>query len=52
MNVLAQDFALRFVRRIAHLDAHQEAVELRFGQRIRAVMLDGILRGDHEKRMG
>ena len=38
--------------RIAELDRDQEAVELRFGQRIRADLLDGILRGDHEERLG
>ena len=36
---------------IAHADAHQEAVELRFGQWIGAVMLDGILRGDDQERL-
>jgi len=45
----AQDFALGFVGRVAHLDAHQEAVELRFGERVSAVMLDGILRGDDQE---
>src|SRR5882762_871905 len=50
-NALAQNFLFRFVRGIAHFDAHQETVELRFRQGISAVMLDGILRGDHEKRL-
>src|SRR5258706_8976852 len=48
-NALAQNFLFRFVRGIAHFDAHQKSVELRFGQGIGAVMLDRILRGDHEK---
>src|SRR5213596_582253 len=51
-NALAENFFFRFVRGIAHLDAHQETVELRFGQRVRAVVLDGILRGDDEKGCG
>ena len=49
---LAQDFFLSFVRRIAHLDAHQEAIELGFGERIRAVVLDRILCGNDKKRVG
>ncbi len=35
--------------RIAHAEAHQEAVELRLGQRVRALELDRVLRGDHEE---
>src|SRR5216684_2088322 len=50
-NALAQNFLFRFVRGIAHFDAHQKAVELRFRQGIGAVMLDRILRGNHEKRL-
>src|SRR6266849_4354792 len=50
-NALAQNFLFRFVRGIAHFDAHQKAVELRFRQGIGAVMLDRILRGDHEERL-
>src|SRR5882724_12145492 len=45
----AQNLAFSFVRWITHLDAHQKAVKLRFGKRVGAVMLDGILRGDDEK---
>ena len=37
-------------RRILHQDLHQEPVELRFGQRIGAFHLDGILRRHHQKR--
>src|SRR5713101_1027747 len=48
-NALAENFLFRFVGGIAHFDAHQETVELRFRQRIGAVMLDRILRGDDEK---
>src|SRR5713101_2228099 len=50
-NTLAENFLFGFVGGIAHLDAHQKAVELRFRQGIGAVVLDGILRGDHEKRL-
>jgi len=49
---MREDFALGFVRRVAHADPHQEAIELRFRERIGAVMLDRILRGNHEKRIG
>ena len=34
---------------IADAQAHEEAVELRLGQRVGAVVLDGILRGDHHE---
>ena len=36
--------------RVAHLDAHEEAVELCLGQRIRALELDRVLRRDHHER--
>jgi hypothetical protein len=35
---------------IANRELHGEAVELGFGQRVGAVMLDGVLRGDDEER--
>ena len=38
------------VRRVGHDDLHQEPVELRFGQRIRAFHFDRILRRHHQKR--
>ncbi len=47
----AQNLALRVAIGIAHAHAHQKAVQLRLGQRIRSVMLDGILRGNHQKRL-
>src|SRR5260370_22289499 len=47
----AENFALGFVRGVAHADAHQKTVELRLRQRVRAVMLDRILRSDDEKRL-
>ena len=37
---------------ITQRDAHQEAVELRLGQPERAELLERILRGDHEERIG
>ena len=37
-------------RRVADFQFQHEAVHLRFGQRIRAFLLDGILRGKHEER--
>src|SRR5882762_2792315 len=49
-HALAKNFLFRFVRGIAHFDAHQKAVELRFRKWISTVMLDRILGGDHEKR--
>ncbi len=39
-------------RRIAHRGPHEEAVELRLGQRISAFRLDRVLRGDDEERAG
>ena len=38
--------------RISERDAHEEPVELRFGQTERAELLEGILRRDHEERVG
>ena len=38
--------------RIAQRQAHQEAVELRFGQREGADLVRRVLRGDDEKRVG
>ena len=35
---------------VADAAPHQEAVELRLGQRVRAVVLERILGGDHEER--
>jgi hypothetical protein len=34
------------------VDLHQEAVELRFGQRVGAFLLDRVLRGQHVERLG
>ena len=47
----AQDFAFGFMRWIAHLDAHQKTIQLRFRKRISSMMFDRILRGDDQKRL-
>ena len=51
-DAAAENFALGFVRGVTHFDAHEETVKLGFRKRIGAVMLDGILRGDDEERLG
>ena len=47
-----QELALGGGIGIAELDRHQEAVELRLRQRIGADLLDRVLRGDDEERIG
>ena len=37
--------------RVLDLEAHEEAVELRLGQRVRALVLDRVLRREHEERV-
>ena len=44
------DFALGVVVGIVDVDLHQEAVELRFGQRIGALLLDRVLGREHVER--
>ena len=46
------DVELLVFRRVLDDDVEHEAVELRFGQRIRALELDRVLRGEHEERLG
>ena len=46
------DFQLFVLVRIIDEHHEQEAVELRFGQRIGALLLDRVLRGQHEERIG
>ena len=48
--VLAQDGLLGVAVGVADAQAHQEAVELAFRQRIGALELVGVLRGQHEER--
>src|SRR3954453_18101845 len=38
-----------FFRRIIELNEKHEAIELRFGKRIRAFLFDWVLRGEHQK---
>ena len=46
-----QDFALGVAVGIVDVDLHQEAVELRFGQRIGAFLLERVLRRQHVERL-
>ena len=39
-------------RRVVDQDLQHEAIELRFGQRVRAFLLDRVLRRQHEERLG
>ena len=48
----AQDFGLHGGLRIADAHVHQEAVELRFGQRERTFLFDRVLRGHHQEQVG
>ena len=45
-----ENLPLLGARRVADFQLEHEAVNLRFGQRIGAFLLDGILRGEHEER--
>ena len=46
------DLPLLRLARIADLDHQHEAVDLRLGQRIGALLLDGVLRGHDHERVG
>src|SRR4051812_26154890 len=46
-----KDFTLMIAIRIRDLDEEKETVLLRLRKRIRSFLFDGILRGQHEKRM-
>ena len=48
----AGDLPLLGAAGIVDLDVQQEAVELRFGQRVGAFLLERVLRGQHEERRG
>ena len=48
---LEQNFSFGVAVRIADVDLHQEAVELRFRQRIGAFLLQRVLRGEHVERL-
>ncbi len=45
-----ENLPLLGARGIADFQFQHEAVDLRFGQRISAFLLDRVLRGEHEKR--
>jgi hypothetical protein len=47
----ARSHALR-VRSGTHVDLEQEAIELRLGQRVGALLLDGVARREHLERLG
>ncbi len=46
------DLQLLVALRVADDDVEHEAVELRFGERIGPFLFDGVLRGQHEERLG
>ena len=50
--VAGQHLDLLFGARVRHLQLEQETVELRLGKRVRALVLHGVLCGDHEERIG
>ena len=53
VTIQNQDTALVFYAGITHLDVQQEAIELRFRQRVRAFLFDRVLRRhDHEQAGG
>ena len=47
----AHDLLLFVARRVADAELEHEAVDLRFGQRIRALLLDRVLRREDEERL-
>ena len=50
--MVLDDSLLDVTRRIQHGQLHQEAIELRLGQRIGSLRLDRVLRRDHDERRG
>ena len=40
------------LRRVVDVDLEQEAIELGFGQRVGALLLDGVARREHLERIG
>ena len=47
----SHDLALLVACRIAHAQLQHEPVDLRLGQRVRALLLDRVLRREHEERL-
>ena len=50
--VAADDLGLLAGRRVVHEDLHQEAIPLGLGQGVHALVLDGVLGGHDEERLG
>ena len=50
-GVLLDDAALVGQAGVVDLQLEEEAVELRLGQRVGALLLDGVLRGQHDERL-
>ena len=48
----ADDLGLLAAVRVVHQHLHEEAVALRLGQRVHALALDRVLRGEHDERVG
>ena len=46
---IANDFALVGEIGVSDAEAHEEAIELRLGERVGAVVFDGVLGGDHHE---
>ena len=52
VEVGAHDACFFLLRGIVHDDFHHETVHLCFGQFVRTFLFDGVLRGEHEERLG
>ena len=52
VHVAQQDVQLVLGVRVADQQPHQEAIDLRLGQRVGARLLDRVLRGEHDERLG
>ena len=50
--LLPHHLELRLLSRVAEARAEEEAIELRFGEREGSLVLDRVLRGDQQKRLG
>lgn len=51
-GVAPDDLALLVRRGVVHDDLHEEAVGLSLGERIRSLLVDRVLRREHEERFG
>ena len=52
IEIEAEHLQLLLGARIVHLQLHHEAIDLRFRKRVRPLVFDRILRGDHHERIG